>query len=88
MKNGVFWDDTPCGACYNRRFGATSRLHHRSVRRLLLTANVVPSSPILVLVMMEALRSSATPVVIRATRRNNRADSILCSHRMNTSNLT
>jgi hypothetical protein len=21
MKNGVFWDVTPCGSCKNRRFG-------------------------------------------------------------------
>jgi hypothetical protein len=23
MKNGVFWDATPCGYCKNRRFGGT-----------------------------------------------------------------
>jgi hypothetical protein len=23
MKNGVFWDVTPCGSCENRRFGRT-----------------------------------------------------------------
>jgi hypothetical protein len=23
MKNGVFWDVTPCGSCKNRRFGVT-----------------------------------------------------------------
>jgi hypothetical protein len=23
MKNGVFWDVTPCGYCKNRRFGET-----------------------------------------------------------------
>jgi hypothetical protein len=23
MKNGVFWDVTPCGYCKNRRFGGT-----------------------------------------------------------------
>jgi hypothetical protein len=28
MKNGVFWDVTPCGFCKNRRFSGTSRLHH------------------------------------------------------------
>jgi hypothetical protein len=33
-------------------------------------ANVVPSSPILVIIMMEALRSSETSVPTRATRRN------------------
>jgi hypothetical protein len=29
MKNGVFWDVTPCGSCKNRRFGGTSRLLHQ-----------------------------------------------------------
>jgi hypothetical protein len=38
----------------------TSSRPSRSVRRLLVAANVVPSSPILVTLMMEALRSSET----------------------------
>jgi hypothetical protein len=38
--------------------------------RLLVTANVVPSSQILVTVMMEALSSSETSVLTRATWRN------------------
>jgi hypothetical protein len=42
----------------------------RSVRRLLVTANVVPSSPILVTLMMEALRSSETSVLTRVRRCN------------------
>jgi hypothetical protein len=42
----------------------------RSVRRLLVTANVVLSSPILVTVMKEALDSSETSVLTRATRLN------------------
>jgi hypothetical protein len=42
----------------------------RSVRRLLVTANVVPSAPVLVNLMMEALRSSETSVFTRDTRRN------------------
>jgi hypothetical protein len=41
MKNGVFWVVTPCGSCKNRYF-------LRSVRRLLVAACVVPSSPIFV----------------------------------------
>jgi hypothetical protein len=39
------------------------RVFLRSVRRLLVTANVVPSSPILVTLMKKALRSSETPVL-------------------------
>jgi hypothetical protein len=39
-------------------------------RRLLVTASVVPSSPILVTLMNEALSSSETSVPTRATRRN------------------
>jgi hypothetical protein len=40
------------------------------VRRLLVTASVVPSSPILVILMKEAINSSETSVPTRATRRN------------------
>jgi hypothetical protein len=42
----------------------------RSVRQLLLTASAVPSSPILVTLMKEALSSSEMSVLTRATWRN------------------
>jgi hypothetical protein len=67
VKNAVFWDFMPCGSCKK----VFDFVFLRSMRRLLVTANV-PISPILVTLMTEALSS---------TRRNIPEDAILHSHR-------
>jgi hypothetical protein len=52
-----------------------------SVLQLLVTADVVPTSPILLTLMMEAIRSFETSVLTRATWRNIPEDGILHVHR-------
>jgi hypothetical protein len=63
LKNGVFWDVTPCGSCKNRYFGGGF--------------SDVPSSPIHVTPMMEALSSSETSVITRTILRIIPEDAIL-----------
>jgi hypothetical protein len=81
----------PRGSCKNRHFGGIYRLHPRKRRlgeqgtTVVVTlqrasaANVVPSSSILVKLMMEAIRSSETLVLTRVIRRTIREDGILHS---------
>jgi hypothetical protein len=65
-----------------RRMASSGMLRHVAVRRLLVAASVVPSSPILVTPMKdEALSSSETSVLTRITWRNIPEDAILYSHR-------
>jgi hypothetical protein len=53
----------------------------QSVLQFLITVNVVPSSPILVNLMMEAIRALETSVLTKSTRRNIPEEGILQSHR-------
>jgi hypothetical protein len=65
----------------------TVTCNRHSVYQLLVTANVVPSSLILLILMMGALHPAETSVLARATWRHIPEDAILQSHAMKTLNL-
>jgi hypothetical protein len=67
-------------SCNNfSEFQVTCEIHSSSLQvlPLLVTANVVPISVILVTVIMEALHSSETSVLSRATRRTSQKTAFL-----------
>jgi hypothetical protein len=86
LNNTTFWDVTPCGSYKNQHFGGMYRLHHQgdkdrlaNVLQLLFIANI-PSSPILVTLMMETINFSKTLFLTRATWHNIPEDGILHSY--------
>jgi hypothetical protein len=80
-SNAVFWDATMFGSCKNRHFGGKYRVYHyHSVLRLLVTANVAPTSQVIVTLKAAATRSSETSVITRHTYRNIQENGILHSH--------
>jgi hypothetical protein len=71
---------------YDWRYYEERRL--RSVLRLLVNANVVPSPPIIVTLMIQGIHFSETSVIIRATRRTSYKMALFIVTAVSTSNLT
>jgi hypothetical protein len=82
MKNGVFWNVTPCGACKKRRFRGTC-FHHQGDKNRWTRNNVsndyqpTHATKKYEECMVEALSSSETSALTRATRRHIPEDAIL-----------
>jgi hypothetical protein len=76
MKNVVFWDVALCGSCKNRPFVATF-LPHQYVLGLLVSTNILTSSPILITLMMKVISSAETSVLTGATCHNIPVEGIL-----------
>jgi hypothetical protein len=64
----------------NGELGTLAVTSNHSMLWLLVTANLVPSFPIVVTLMMEAICSSKTSVLTRATWHNSPDDGIFHSH--------
>jgi hypothetical protein len=76
MKNVVFWDVKIQFVLHPVETLVLTRATRRSVLRLLVTANI-PSSPIVVTLVNEAIRSFEASVLTRSTRRHMPVDGIL-----------
>jgi hypothetical protein len=70
---------TSRGSYKNRRFGGTYRLSY-CVLQLLVTANVVLRSLIILILLIEAIHSTETSVLTRAARRHIPEDGFLLNH--------
>jgi hypothetical protein len=78
MKNAVIWALERADYSEERIVSIIRLIVFRCrVLWLLVTTNIVPSSPIFVTLMMDAICSSQTSVTTRATRRNIQEDGIL-----------
>jgi hypothetical protein len=80
VKNAAFWNDISYCSCKHRWIAGKYRLHHLRVLRLLVTANTAPSSPILVILIMEVIHPSEKTVLTSATQRNIPEHGILHNH--------
>jgi hypothetical protein len=67
VMNAFSWDVKPCGSCNKRRFGGMERLHHQGDKNRWARNSAL---------MMEALCSSETSILIRATHGNIPEDGI------------
>jgi hypothetical protein len=80
MKNAVFWDVMPFRSCKNRHFRG-KYCHHQGEKIGELGKTLAVTSMIFVSLMMEAIRSSETTALKRATRRHIPENGILHSRR-------
>jgi DNA polymerase III psi subunit len=88
MKNAVFWDVTPWVLVRTDVLEEYIASIIRSLLRLLVTANVVPISPILVTLMTDMIHSSEASVLTRVTPLTAQKTAFFIVTAVKTSNLT